>query len=199
MELQEIALSPLLREHKTMAAQHLSYIDYVLTGDHKTAMELGGRFFQDVTRQFEAPSRSTRPLDSVAEGVFLVWWQAITGWYDKVPIVAEPQRQVSIGGVCYRLDFVIEPAGQWDGPWRPIAVEIDGHAFHERTREQVNYRNQRDRALLLDGWCVLHFSYEELVQQPARVVAEVFTVASRQWRQATGLPVENADIQEPPF
>ena len=61
-------------------------------------------------------------------------------------------------------------------PVAKIAVEVDGHDFHERTREQVVARNQRDRDLQADGWTVLHFSGSEIHRQPEECVRQVFDV-----------------------
>lgn len=198
MEHQEIAGSPLLREHRSMAAEHLRYICSAVRQEHET--ETDQREFLDAIPQ-QLNGLSFSGLDSVAEAVFLTWWQAISYWYTKAPLRAVPQHSACIGGTIYRIDFSIEPSGLFAGSWRPIAVEIDGHAFHERTREQVNYRNARDRALQDAGWLVLHFSFEELVTNPGIVVDEVFTVASRQLLAALPVRVESSRVAptEPPF
>jgi hypothetical protein len=55
----------------------------------------------------------------------------------------------------------------------PIGVELDGHTFHEKTLEQVTYRNQRDRALQQIGWRVYHFSFAEFTKNPRESILEV--------------------------
>ena len=58
-----------------------------------------------------------------------------------------------------------------------VAIELDGHDFHERTKEQVALRNERDRsAPQADGWTVLHFSGSELVRDPLKCVQSVLTL-----------------------
>lgn len=64
-----------------------------------------------------------------------------------------------------------------------IAVEIDGHDFHERTKDQVTYRNRRDRDLQAAGWHVLHFSGGEVVTRPDRCVAEALRAAYSPWKE----------------
>jgi hypothetical protein len=54
-----------------------------------------------------------------------------------------------------------------------IGVEVHGHEWHERTRQQTDYRNRRDRDLQNAGWQLYHFGGGELVTQPDRCVAEV--------------------------
>lgn len=171
MEHQEIALSPLFQEQVLRASDHLGAV-----------AESPGRglaFHRTVVAGFARPSDSN-DLDSVAEAVFLVWWQAICAWYPTVPLSVDTQRVVDVAGRRYRLDFAIRIAGYC----QRLAVEIDGHAFHERSLEQVTYRNSRDRDLQVAGWVVLHFSFEELMTTPHLVVDDVFTEASRAWARA---------------
>jgi hypothetical protein len=56
--------------------------------------------------------------------------------------------------------------GEAVGAEMKIAVELDGHDFHERTKEQVKLRDRRDRVLQRHGWIVLHISGSELVREP---------------------------------
>jgi len=62
-------------------------------------------------------------------------------------------------------------------------VEVDGHEWHERTRQQVNHRNRRDRDLQDAGWRLFHFAGGEVVKQPDRCVAEVLRVAYQSWKE----------------
>jgi len=56
----------------------------------------------------------------------------------------------------YRLDFaIVSNAGK-------IAVECDGHEYHERTREQAMHDRSRDRKCQLAGWKVLRFTGSEI-------------------------------------
>ena len=60
-----------------------------------------------------------------------------------------------------------------------IAVELDGHDFHEKTKAQVAYRNRRDRDLQSAGWTIFHFSGSELFREPCNCVREVMDFAAR--------------------
>lgn len=123
------------------------------------------------------------PVESPIEAVFYAWWGALLYTHeiseDYFGLVK--QHDVSVGGRRYRLDFAIEPNSIWKqqaadtGVSVPkIAIELDGHDFHERTKEQVAIRNERDRALQGDGWCVLHFSGSELNMDPHGCVHGVY-------------------------
>lgn len=90
-------------------------------------------------------------------------------------------RLVTIGDETFELDFAIEPCvGEMEG-WTPIAVEVDGHEFHERTRAQVALRDRRDRVLQAAGWKVFHYSFGEFSKASIACMAEIFDFAFRQY------------------
>jgi hypothetical protein len=69
----------------------------------------------------------------------------------------------------YRVDFVIHVERDADGdPFEPsvihlrYAIEIDGHDFHERTKEQAKRDRSRDRNLSAFGYTVLRYTGSEV-------------------------------------
>ena len=52
-------------------------------------------------------------------------------------------------------------------------VEVDGHAFHERTREQAIRDRRRDRNLLREGFRVIRFTGSEVFGNPSGCAKEV--------------------------
>ena len=82
--------------------------------------------------------------------------------------VPAPETQLGVrgprGGWIGRVDF------GW--PEERLVVETDGFAFHA---DRASYRVDRRRgnALVLAGWRVLRFSWEDVVHAPDTVVAEV--------------------------
>ncbi len=115
-------------------------------------------------------------IESPLEGVFLVWWTAT--WFGRPTWHIKTQHEVSIPGIAaFRSDFAIWPIVMTRWNEIPLLVEVDGHAFHEKTKEQVAYRNERDRALQLAGYDVLHFSYSELTQRPSQCIDDVALAA----------------------
>jgi len=69
----------------------------------------------------------------------------------------------------FRVDFCL--------PKVFLAIEIDGHEFHERTKEQAAADKQRDRVLVRNGYRVLRFTGSEVYSDPAEVLAEVLDIA----------------------
>lgn len=138
---------------------------------------------------FEA-SEFTPPLESVLEGAFCLWWEAMVGHSgdmgSKVNLAC--QRDVRCGERLYRLDFSVEPTHAFADElsragivWPPIAIEVDGHAFHEKTKEQVAQRNQRDRDLQGAGWKVLHLSYSEVDRDGCKACGDVAQIVFEQF------------------
>lgn len=83
-------------------------------------------------------------------------------------IHARPSRE--IGGHIYRPDILVVERGM-TGTGRDdeqieqvitVAVEADGHDFHERTKEQASRDRGRDRTFQLSGIPILRFTGSEI-------------------------------------
>jgi hypothetical protein len=151
-------------------------------------IEAAAAYLADAHRDHVSRWLSNSTLESPLEAAWYVWWSAMSraGDIDDSTVTWRAQQDVIACGRKYRLDVVLMPqlplkarAEAVNIPVAKIAVELDGHDFHERTREQVAYRNQRDRDLQSDGWQVLHFSGSEMHRDPAKCVAEAFDAAYR--------------------
>jgi hypothetical protein len=138
---------------------------------------------------FKAPQ-----ISSPIEAGFDVWWNALMAEramnrnHYEFDYVLDRQVEVVAGNKHYRLDFVVRPTPDdphvgyrtyegFDVALPKIAIELDGHEFHEKTKEQVIQRNQRDRDLQAIGWRVFHVSGSELFKHPEKCVAEIIRVA----------------------
>jgi very-short-patch-repair endonuclease len=99
----------------------------------------------------QAADEGTR---SQAERLFarLLRSAGIEGWVANFPV----------GG--YVVDFAFRGS--------KVAIEIDGFAFHS---DPEAFRTDRERQnyLILRGWTVLRFTWQDLIENPERVVAEV--------------------------
>jgi hypothetical protein len=159
-------------------------------------LEAAADFVADATRQafrewVEATLRRSVSLqfDSPLEALFWVWWVGVAqiARVDDM-LMLSPQHEVAVGDRLYRVDFLVRPV---DGAlesrreWVPIAVEVDGHEFHERTPAQVALRDSRDRALQAAGWRVFHFSFREFTSAPVDCMTEVVAFARNQWNRAS--------------
>lgn len=61
-----------------------------------------------------------------------------------------------------------------------VAIECDGHDFHEKTREQAARDKARDRAITAAGFAILRFTGSEIWADPIRCAEEAFAVAKDQ-------------------
>lgn len=75
-----------------------------------------------------------------------------------------PQYEVESNGKKYRLDFYIH-AKVHDNEVH-LAIECDGHDFHERTKEQAVRDKSRDRALTERGFVPIRFTGSEIWRDP---------------------------------
>lgn len=140
-------------------------------------------------------------VESPIEAIFFAWWFALLRMKEEeegaIPSIRLlPQVDVICDAQTYRLDFSVGPrdaslltrADALGLPVYKIGVELDGHEFHERTKEQVAHRNKRDRDLTKAGWKIFHFSGSELVRTPLDCVTEVYECGIHAhralWRQA---------------
>ncbi len=82
----------------------------------------------------------------------------LTGWVANMPAHG------------YVIDFAF--------PDVKVAIEIDGFAFHRDT--QTFQRDRMKRKLLTaQGWTVLNFTWVDLVERPAEVIADVRAALER--------------------
>lgn len=72
------------------------------------------------------------------------------------PVWLYVQPHVQLDDRVCRLDFAIVAFGE------KLAIELDGHDFHERTKEQARRDKARDRALTKRGWVVIRYTGSEV-------------------------------------
>ena len=68
------------------------------------------------------------------------------------------------GAFVARVDFLY--------PDHLVVIEVNGHAWHS-TRDQVAADAARRRQLVLAGYLVLDFTYDDIVSSPQLVVTQV--------------------------
>lgn len=80
----------------------------------------------------------------------------------------------------YRIDFAIfiGPFGIEEKRFQ-VAVECDGHYFHDRTKEQATRDKSRDRYLTAQGWRVVRFTESEILADPRGCADQVSELIER--------------------
>jgi hypothetical protein len=123
-------------------------------------------------------SRGTNEPTDLLPGAIESWSPAIQIRVGLPPSsisgLAFPQVEVmSKGGDRYRLDLAIHALNRASGASAAIAVELDGHDFHERTKEQAERDRKRDRDLQALGWRVARFTGSQVNRDPLVAVREL--------------------------
>lgn len=96
------------------------------------------------------------------------WFEDDYRW-EKEELAFSVQQQVQVG--AYRVDFMVLIRGPKG--LRRIAVECDGHDYHDKTKEQAARDKKRDRDLLLAGVPVMRFTGSEIYRDCEACFAQV--------------------------
>ena len=91
------------------------------------------------------------------------------GWF--LALLAQPEYGP------YRADFGISPY-DFDEDGSPafiVVIEVDGHDYHERTKEQAEYDKSRDRFMTATNVKVLRFTGREVYLDAEACALEVLT------------------------
>ncbi|MNS55129.1 hypothetical protein D3C72_879550 [compost metagenome] len=110
-------------------------------------------------------------VTSPIEQIFLMEWLFLRV-NDRFGVRLIPQHKITVGDISYRVDFVVTKE---NSPIK-VAVELDGHDFHEKTREQVRKDKERERTIVRQGYTMLRFTGSEVVKDPRKCVEEVADV-----------------------
>ncbi len=154
--------------------------------------EIGARIWQCLTKQFHAYEDmiksacvySDSPIEEMLLAALLTEDSAF--FFDGAPILippGKPWHMPVVGEDTATAQFVVAPqlkvAGyridiacgySWNG--KRIAIECDGHAFHEKTAEQAQHDKERDRVLYGAGWPVIRFTGSEINADPFSCAAQ---------------------------
>jgi very-short-patch-repair endonuclease len=112
-------------------------------------------------------ANSDGPVDVTEDGISWV----LTRGPGYPPLRSSLKLQYAVGR--YKLDLAMEEALE-SGETARIAIECDGHNFHERTKEQAEHDRSRDRDLQAAGWVVMRFTGRELYRDPGKCAGEVW-------------------------
>lgn len=120
-----------------------------------------------------AVERMIEACESEIERKMLVALLAHFTWIEDDAVVGPCgtlAQQVDVSG--YRLDFGIHGVNK-----KKIAVECDGHYWHDRKPEQAARDKARDRELAAQGWTVLRFTGSEINSDPHACARQAVAIA----------------------
>ena len=84
-------------------------------------------------------------------------------------------RQTEIGK--YRVDFTFN--FKKNNKEKKFAVELDGHEFHQKTKQQVQKDKEKDRFLISEGYTVIRFTGSEVYNYCYDKVIELFYIIEK--------------------
>ena len=121
------------------------------------AMELTtARVGNPTRRQLLLDSRSEPWSEAERSLHRLLRAAGITGW--------QANRAVLLGDLTFYVDVIFRK--------RKLAIEIDGRLYHNGA-EVFETDRWRQNLLVLDGWCVLRFTWTMINERPEEVIAMV--------------------------
>jgi very-short-patch-repair endonuclease len=109
---------------------------------------------------------NSHEITSPIEQIFLMEWRFL-GIDQGLGVTIAPQTELTIASKKYRIDFVIA------SPDLKLAIEIDGHDFHEKTKEQAANDRARERSIVREGYTLMRFTGSEIFRNPRSCVNEV--------------------------
>lgn len=84
------------------------------------------------------------------------------------PLIDAPPKN------CYVIDFLLTfIIANTNRRYISVAIELDGHDFHEKTKEQAQRDKQKDRFLQSRGHLVARFTGAEVWEDPLEVFSSI--------------------------
>lgn len=87
-------------------------------------------------------------------------------------VAIERQKNISINKKNYRVDFYITVIYK-NQEEKVFVIECDGYEFHQKTKQQVENDNKRQRDLQQAGFEVIRFSGTEIYNKPYKCAIEI--------------------------
>lgn len=110
-------------------------------------------------------SKAESPIEALFWGAYCLYEHRLL----LDPLKVKVQQQADVGP--YRADYLFSVRCA-DGKTRFLVVELDGHDFHEKTKQQAAKDKARDRWMKSNGYEVIRFTGSEVWQNPFACVSE---------------------------
>jgi very-short-patch-repair endonuclease len=134
------------------------------------------RFADRFTKEFHDTIR-THEITSPVEQIFLMEWK-FSDVERQHKVVLEPQSPIEVGTGTFFLDFLVRSTVSGGEELR-VGIEIDGHEFHEKSKEQATRDRRRERQIVESGITLLRFSGSEVVRDARNCIDDIIRFLSR--------------------
>lgn len=149
-------------------------------------------FYSDTISELEEEAAGG-PIESPVEQLFYIEWKFRQFCNNKIKLLClHPQYQDDTTK-GFIVDFYVNMMAEvltWQETSNPkkfkiitsifpphLGIEIDGHLWHEKTKEQVARDKKRERILTANGWQLLRFAGSEVYKNPTKSVQETLLFA----------------------
>lgn len=122
-------------------------------------------------------------IKSPIEQIFITAFDFYCRFENKKRIYLFPQKEVVFKDKKYFLDFEFEAddylsylvfENKIKNKNFKLAIECDGYEFHQKTKEQVQYDNEREYDLKMAGYEVLRFSGTQIYNNPLKCAEDTY-------------------------
>lgn len=79
----------------------------------------------------------------------------------------------------YRVDFLLIVSKN-NNEYKKFVIELDGHDFHEKTKEQAKKDKEKDRFLISEGYTVVRFTGSEIYNNCIEKVNEFLNIVFKE-------------------
>lgn len=144
---------------------------------HKIPVDITARldwYKKRLAAEYEKRVRSDMTWNKVTspiEQIFLMEWHFLRV-DDRHRVTIKPQRKLELDNQTYKIDFMVEST---DGKTK-IAIEIDGHEFHEKTPQQAQRDRERERSIVRHGYTIFRFTGSEVFRNARKCAEEVIAL-----------------------
>ena len=165
--------------------------------------EMGLRFYDLITSDLRECELDDKPISSPVEQLFYIEWYSrffISSDHEELPFYLRHQHKDKSTGkyiIDFRADFFDVLLNTYRGlefsnksiesiEQPKLGIEIDGHIWHEKTKEQVQHHKERERFLIANGWKLLRFTGSEVYKDPAKCLDEAIKLGGKlgsQWHR----------------
>lgn len=132
------------------------------------------RIGKDLEREIRAAT-DRHEIRSPIEAIFLIEWKAMRVG-ETYELRLAPQRPVVTDRGRFSVDFLVTSMRDES---LNLAIELDGHDFHEKTKKQAASDRARERAIIRQGLTVLRFTGAEIFRSARSCITEVLQHAGR--------------------
>lgn len=165
--------------------------------------EMGLRFYDWVITDLKESEVNEKPISSPVEQLFYIEWYSrwfLSSDHEDLPFYLDQQYKDKSTGkyvIDFQADFLAILINTDRGlrfsdkairsiEQPKLGIEIDGHIWHEKTKEQVQYHKKRERFLIANGWKLLRFTGSEVYKDPAKSLDEAIKLGGKlanQWHR----------------